>query len=297
MSALRPLLSGIVDYAGLFPPAGLDMATAVRNYAEYVHDEASWMLGRFVVPAARLDELTRELRALDVVADAEPDDAWLIAALLGDDVAHDLAAIDAFNQNLIGIAHVDTLEGKFTTTDAIARAAALVGTRFALFVEVPVVPDPQSLIATIAASGVNAKLRTGGVTVDAFPAAHDIVRFMRRCAEAHVPFKATAGLHHPIRAEHRLTYAPDAPSGAMYGYLNVFLTAALLAELTDQEAVALLDERDPNAIVVLRDSIRWCGHELRADQANAARERIASSFGSCSFREPVDDLRALSLLP
>src|SRR5262249_36602097 len=129
-----------------------------------------------------------------------------------------------------------------------------------------------------------------------FPAPTDIVRFMRRCAELNVPFKATAGLHHPLRAEHRLTYAPDAPRGVMYGYLNVFLTAALLGELSDAEAAALLAERDPTTLVVLRDVIRWHDHELRADQANAARERVASSFGSCSFREPVDDLRALSLL-
>ena len=292
MSALRPLLSGIVDYAGLFPPAALDMATAVRNYAGYLHDEASWMLGRFVVPAARLDELVREIRALEL----EPGDEWLIAALLGAEVERDLAAVDAFNQEMSGIARVDTLEGKFDTTEAIARAATLAGPAFALFVEVPVDPDPAPLIDAIAAAGINAKIRTGGVTPGAFPPAPDIVRFMRRCAAARVPFKATAGLHHPIRAEHRLTYAPDAPSGVMYGYLNVFLTAALLSELTDAEAVALLEERDVTALDVSRDAIRWRDHELRADQANAARERVASSFGSCSFREPVDDLRALSLM-
>jgi hypothetical protein len=293
VSALRPLLSGIVDYAGLFPPAALDMATAVRNYAEYRHDDASWMLGRFVVPVARLDELSRELRARDT----DTGDEWSVSALLGDDMASDLAAVDAFNDDLAGFARVDLLEGRFTTPDAIARAASLAGGRFALYAEISVDPDPRELIAAIATAGINAKIRTGGVTPQAFPRARDIVRFMRRCAEAGVPFKATAGLHHPIRAEHRLTYAADAPTGMMYGYLNVFVAAALLSELTDDEATALLEERDPQALVVSRDSIQWRGHELRADQANAARERIASSFGSCSFREPVDDLRALSLLP
>jgi len=293
VSVIRPLLSGIVDYAGLFPPAGLDMPAVVRNYAEYRHDDASWMLGRFVVPFVRLDELLREIRALEL----DSGDEWLVAALLGADVEQDLAAIDAFNQEMNGLARVDTLEGKFTTPDAITRAASLIGTHFALYVEVPVEPDPQPLVDAIASAGINAKMRTGGVTPDAFPSAQHVVRFMRRCAEAHVPFKATAGLHHPIRAEHRLTYASDAPSGVMYGYLNVFLTAALLSELSDAEAVALLEERDVSALEVSRDAIRWRDHELRADQANAARERIASSFGSCSFREPVDDLRSLSLLP
>jgi hypothetical protein len=291
VSVLRPLLSGIVDYAGLFPPAALDMPAVVRNYADYRHDPDAWMLGRLVVPSSRLDELTLELRALP------PDDGqWPIACLVGADFARDLETVDAFNEELAAVAHIDTLEGKFATPVAITTAAAAVGRRFALFAEVPIDSDPLPLLQAIAAAGVNAKIRTGGVTPDAFPAASDVVRFMRRCAELDVPFKATAGLHHPLRAEHRLTYAPDAPRGTMYGYLNVFLTAALLAELTDVEAVALLDERDPAALVVTRDVIRWRDHELRADQASAARERVASSFGSCSFREPVDDLRSLSFI-
>ena len=126
-----------------------------------------------------------------------------------------------------------------------------------MFAEVPVDRDLGVLIAAIAAARVNATIRTGGVTADAFPSPLEIVRFMRRCAEHHVLFKATAGLHHPLRAEHRLTYAPDAPRGPMYGYLNVFLTAALLDRLSDAEAVALLDERDPRAFTIGRDTIRW----------------------------------------
>lgn len=292
MSALRPLLSGIVDYAGLFPPAGLDMPAVVRNYADYRRDPDAWMLGRLVVPASRLDELALELRPLE-----GEDGSWPIACLVGDDFQRDLETVDAFNDELAPLAHIDTLEGKLATPDAIARASAAVGRRFALFAEVPIDPDPLPLIQAIAAAGVNAKIRTGGITPDAFPPPVHIVRFMRRCAELAVPFKATAGLHHPLHAEHRLTYAPDGPRGMMYGYLNVFLTAALLAELTDAEAAALLEERDPNALVISRDIIRWGDHELRADQANAARERVASSFGSCSFREPVDDLRSLSFIP
>jgi hypothetical protein len=251
------------------------------------------MLGRLVVPARRLDELTLELRSLE----GDDDGQWLIAGLIGEEFERELDIVETFNAELSPSAHVDTLEAKLGTPEAIANAAAAVGDRFALFAEIPIERDPLPLMQAIAAAGIHAKIRTGGVTADAFPTAADIVRFMRRCAELRVPFKATAGLHHPLRAEHRLTYAPDAPRGVMYGYLNVFLAAALLGELSDAEAVALLEEQEPTAIDVSRDAIVWRGHELRADQANAARERVASSFGSCSFREPVDDLRALSFLP
>ena len=55
----------------------------------------------------------------------------------------------------------------------------------------------------------------------------DVVRFIRRCIEADVRFKATAGLHHPLRAEFPLTYDAGAPVGAMFGYLNVFLAAGI----------------------------------------------------------------------
>ena len=297
MSALRPLLSGIVDYAGLFPPAGLDMAAAARNYAAYRAEPDAWMLGRFVVPVARLDELAAQLGLLEIPADG---DEWLISALLGADGAgaaeRDVAACEAFNVANVGRARIDTLEGRLGSFDAIGAAARAVAGRYALYAEIPVDPDPAPLVAAIAREKINAKIRTGGLTADAFPPAAAVVRFMRRCVDAGVPFKATAGLHHPLRAEYRLTYAADAPHGPMYGYLNVFLAAALLDELSDDEAVALLEERDPRAIVVTRDVVRWREHELRADQAGAARELIASSFGSCSFREPVDELRALSLL-
>ena len=62
---LRILLRGLIDYAGLFPPASLDMADAVRNYAAYREGEHAWALGRFVVPAARLEEFERVARRAD----------------------------------------------------------------------------------------------------------------------------------------------------------------------------------------------------------------------------------------
>src|SRR5205809_4623216 len=56
-ASLRALLSGLIDYAGLFPPAGLPLDQAIRNYARYRHESDAWMLGRFVIPANRLAEV------------------------------------------------------------------------------------------------------------------------------------------------------------------------------------------------------------------------------------------------
>jgi hypothetical protein len=291
VNALGPLLSGIVDYAGLFPPAGLDMPSAVRNYAEYLAGPDAWMLGRFVVPIGRLEELAANRAAV------EGSPVWLLSALLDADAAAGIAAARAFNERHREMALIDTLEGKLATREAIAAAGAAAHGDFALFAEIPANADLAPLIAAMHEAGVAAKIRTGGVTPDAFPSAEQVVRFMRACIEAHVPFKATAGLHHPLRAEFRLTYAADAPRGMMYGYLNVFLAAAFLAQgLSEAEAGDLLAERDPSAIEVTADTVRWRTHEITAEKLGAARTAVATSFGSCSFREPVDEAKALAFL-
>ena len=54
--SVRTLLAEIIDYAGLFPPSQITMQEAVINFATYRNSNYSWMLGRFVLPVARLDE-------------------------------------------------------------------------------------------------------------------------------------------------------------------------------------------------------------------------------------------------
>lgn len=293
MTALRALLAGIVDYAGLFPPTALDMPTAVRNYSQYRTENEAWMLGRFVLPIARLDEFSAAVQTLGNDATVE----WRLAALLGGDAASDFERARTFNAANAGGARIDVIEAKVATIEAIGNAAALNASSFALFIEVPVDTDPEALVNAIKRAGVNAKVRTGGVTVDAFPSAANVVRFMRRCVDANVTFKATAGLHHPLRAEHRLTYASDAPQGMMYGFLNVFLAAAFLRfGMTDEDATELLLDESPSSFSISNSSIAWRNRRLTADQIRVARDIVATSFGSCSFREPVDDLYSLSIL-
>jgi hypothetical protein len=292
VTALRALLAGIVDYAGLFPPSALDMPTAVRNYALYRTEDEAWMLGRFVLPIARLHEFSDALRTIGGDANGE----WKLAALLGADVAADFDRAKSFVAANAGRASIDVIEGKLGSVAAIDDAAER-ATDFELFVELPIDDDPKTLIEAIKASGVNAKVRTGGVTAAAIPSAANVVRFMRRCIETKVTFKATAGLHHPLRADHRLTYASDAPRGMMYGFLNVFLAAAFLEfGMPDDDATTLLLEDDPSALDTVDASISWRGRRLTAAQIRVARDVVATSFGSCSFREPVDDLHQLSIL-
>jgi hypothetical protein len=293
MRPIHTLLHGLIDYAGLFPPAELAMSTAVQSYASYRAGEHCWALGRFVVPVARLDELAAEAASCLPAAGAP----WKLTALTGPGLSADLAVIAGFNQRHSGRAVVDTLELKAATPDAIAAALDAIDGRLDAYVELPIGQDPAPLVAELARRGGRAKVRTGGITADAFPPAADLLRFLRRCIEAGVPFKATAGLHHPLRGPYRLTYAPDSGCAVMFGFLNVFLAAAFLEHgMGWADALALLEETQPGSLRVEEEAIGWRSYRLDEAELRHSRRRTAMAFGSCSFREPIDDLQSLSLL-
>lgn len=290
MTALTALLDGLVDYAGLFPPAALPMDEAVRQYAAYRVGASRALLARFVLPVARLDEFVRE--AAVVPPEASP---WPLAVLAG---ASDAAALDAFDAAHGGRWRIDTVEAKAENVAGIMEIASAFDGRRTVYVELPVTQDPTPLIAAVGAAGLRAKIRTGGVTADAFPSPQQVMPFLAGCVVRGVPFKATAGLHHPVRGEYALTYAADAPRATMYGFLNVFVVAVMLhAGYAPAAVMPLLEERAPTAFDFSADAIGWRDLRATAAQVAAARRHLAGSFGSCSFAEPVQDLAALSLLP
>ncbi|CAN5742226.1 hypothetical protein BH11GEM1_BH11GEM1_17980 [soil metagenome] len=284
---LRALLAGSIDYAGLFPPAALPLAAVCANYCSDSTSAESWALGRLVVPANRLREVVELL---------PPNSApWRVAALIGDDLAGDVVSIREVNAT--GTLAIETAESRAPSINAIVAAARALDGVCALYAEIPVVDDPAPLVDAIAAAGARAKIRTGGVTPDAFPAPGQVARFIRCCSARSVAFKATAGLHHPMRGEYRLTYDTNAPCSTMFGFLNVIVAAALARiEDTDASLVALLEERDPTTLQFDPDGIRWREHFLPTHLVAETRNASAISFGSCSFREPIDDLHQLGLL-
>jgi hypothetical protein len=288
-SPVRALLAGAIDYAGLFPPASLPMRDAVREYAAYLESPDAWALGRFVVPIARLAELRDAAEGLLAASARSP---WRLSAIAGAAGADECNRAEAAD----GMA-VDALEMRVSALREVADAAARLPAGLEVFYEIPIDSDPRELIAAIGRAGGRAKVRTGGVSPDAFPPARDLARFIAACARAAVPFKATAGLHHALRATYRLTYAPDSPTGEMFGFLNVLLAAALAhAGAQEQEVAEMLVERDASAIRFGTGDVEWRGRVLTAGELAAARSTGALSFGSCSFREPIDELKALELL-
>jgi hypothetical protein len=297
--ARRALLAGLVDYAGLFPPAALSMTDAVRKYDEYRRGAYAWVLGRFVLPAARLAEFERYADVL-----IAKDETWLLAVLTGQTFGADAAVIADFVHRLTPRVAISAVEVKASTPDEVAGIAAQVamlrsriGSEFDVYVEVPIVTDPSSMISSIGSHGLRAKVRTGGVEAGAFPTAVELTRFLNACAAYDVTFKATAGLHHAVRGSYPLTYERASERGEMFGFLNVFLAALFARDgLGARDTAALLEERDANAFAFSAAGVAWRGRTVTAPSIRTARGRAAISFGSCSFSEPVADLSALGLL-
>jgi hypothetical protein len=302
----RVLLRELIDYAGLFPPASLPMTTSVANYGAYLRSEWNWILGRFIVPVVRLGEFEEAFAGLPTPLDEDGAlTNWRLSALLGADPAANVARLRQFNERMVGgsnsrSAVIESVEVKITSAEEIRRLSGIIPAELATYFEIPLANCSQC-IRELAGCGRRAKIRMGGETADKFPDPASVIEFLRQCAASGpangVPFKATAGLHHPLRSVHRLTYQPESPSGIMHGFLNVFLAAAFLrAGMEAKAAVQLLEEESAQAFHFDLDGAAWRQYRLSRDEIAAARLGFAISFGSCSFTEPIDDLKSLHLL-
>ena len=283
---LHALLTNLIDYAGLFPPAGLGMSEAVANYASYVAGEYAWILGRFVLPAARLEEF---MQAQSAVKLRKP---WRLSCLAGGEA--DLSTVKHFYGQ--PGAQIDSIETKAETADQVTRLMADLPASPTAYFEVPLNCSAE-LLSTIRQVGARAKVRTGGLVPEAIPPSDAVAGFLTRCASTRTPFKATAGLHHPVRCIRPLTYEAKAASAKMQGFLNVFLAAGLAYQgVPAEELTATLDLEDAQCFTFENQMIRCPQGTLSTDQIRAAREHFAVSFGSCSFEEPIRDLQTLRLL-
>jgi hypothetical protein len=283
MSALETLLAGLIDYAGLYPPAGLDMREAVRNYLGYRTGKHAFALGRFIVDLARLEEL-REAGAgslsqirLSVIANATA-------------TPPEIESIP-----YIGLA-IESFEIKCTEPLSVCRINERLPLRMERYFEIPIQPGCSGAADAIASIGARAKLRMGGIVPEAFPPPGDVVDWLQLAADRRIAFKATAGLHHPIRSRHRLTYAPESPCATMHGFINFFCAAAFIHSGAAEYAIAVLEEEDSGSFRISSDAVAWRAHQWTTDQVRTIRKEFFTSYGSCSFVEPLQDLEELGWL-
>lgn len=293
--SVRALLAEAIDYAGLFPPSAVSMPEAVLNYATYRNSNYSWMLGRFVVSASRLGEFA-ECAADFVSRDAGS--PWRIAVVFDGNLAENLAAVDSFNVVNGERMFCDSVEMKVSSGDAISSAAAALPAGVSAFFELALDEALPELVAEINLAGQQAKIRTGGITPEAFPRTNEVVKFVRTCLAANVPFKATAGLHHPIRCFRPLTYEANSVKGTMHGFLNLFLMTGFAREgFRTSFLEDVMEEEFEEVFAVEDQSIIWrTEFSLNTFQIEQLRAKGIRGFGSCSFDEPVADLQKLGIL-
>jgi hypothetical protein len=288
-ASFKAFMTGLIDYAGLFPPAKLDLAPALKNYADYLGGDDAWMLGRFIIPAARLKELS------------PVDDFRYGVILTGPD---DVANAAAFK------GRVEVLETRFPggASSPERYAAHLLSLKSALmkaglegmelFAETAEHLDAVKGIASFNKAfqndanlkRVGFKLRCGGLEKEAFPSPEKVAAVIAACREHDVALKCTAGLHHPVR---RRSIEVDT---LQHGFFNVFGAALLAQNLSRDEIEACLRDEDAESFRFNEEGFSWKGRTLPAGDVERFRRDFAVSFGSCSFDEPREDLRSLGWL-
>jgi hypothetical protein len=285
--SLRILLGGLFDYSGFAPPAALPLRDAVRNYAAYRRSEHSWLLGRSIIPIAKMAEYEAALRETEI--EGKP---WRLSALTAGHVLADMEAILAFNDRQAGRAVIDSVELKAETGDVIQALRPSVPVKLKSYIEIPIGGDLPPLVARLAANGLRGKARTGGLTADAIPSCEQVARFIVACRAARIPIKFTAGMHAPLRSVRTLTYAADSPTAEMHGFINAFLAAALAWQDADLKTVTqVLAETAPEAFHFDDERALWHDTRVSCEFLEAARRGFAISLGSCSFTEPIEGLR------
>ena len=290
LEPVRILLAEAIDYAGLFPPAALEMDAAVANFARYLAGGCHWMLGSFVVPAERLMELEPLLKKNRA-------HGWRISALLGCEFKQGLKSIVEFHLKAGERAHVDSVEFKIESRDELNPILELLPHNIQAYAELSVSGTLAEQIEAIRMARICAKIRTGGVTASGFPRLQQVARFISACALAGVPFKATAGLHHPLRGVYSLDGARRAPHVPMHGFLNILIAAAAAkAGAMELQLPEILAERGERAFAFHKHGLNWRRLKISNRQLREAREQVVMSFGSCSFDQPVEEPRALELL-
>jgi hypothetical protein len=301
-ASLRALLTHSIDYAGMFPPCNLGLEPALRNQSEYVRSPDTWMLGAFVLSTEQFDATKQLLSQFDAqhplrVAALGPKTANVDAFLEAlDDTDAAIRSLSRHNVDLVSMSHLEMFLPHDIDVASLEEAGSILGD-LPVFWEAP--PDrAEQTIALLAEFNSDAdsatfgyKLRTGGVTADAFPTSMQIAKALVTPATHQLPIKFTAGLHHPLR-EYRQEVQTK-----MHGFLNVLGAAVLAAEHrwdTNQTAI-MLDDENLDSFSFTDDFFAW--REWRIDTKRLQyRRRFVVSFGSCSFNEPRDDLRALNLL-
>lgn len=281
-------LTGLIDDAAIFPPGNLALPDAVAEHATHRASEYAGLVGGFVVSDVKLPDLISILDGGLAVDDA-PDPLTVNVVVTGGAGAIEPAVRWATRTPLL---RLGALECALRDEDDLAhnarRACAALDAIEEELADVTVYVEPPRVLGEpshgwlaavdeLALRELPLKFRTGGVTADSFPTPAELAMSIAAALDRELPFKCTAGLHHPLPQV-------DPETGfAHHGFLNVLAATRVclergdtIAALEETDAKILLDGLDPD---VLQRTRSWF-----------------TAFGSCSILEPHDDLVELGLI-
>lgn len=285
-TSLHTLLAAIVDYAGLFPPAQLDLATAIAQYQHHLAEPQSWMLRRFVLKLSQLEQFQQNIPA---------DQPQVVSVILDDELE---TALKQLAQRDPSVIQITALEIPPYPLSQLIEILPQLPENIEVYCEVPWEQDWSSHLEVLPSYPVGVKIRTGGLVPQAFPSSEQFSLLIFSLAQAEIPFKATAGLHHPLPITCSVSTESNSPFAAMHGFLNVAIATAFAyaqkAPLADIQAI--LETKTLKDFNFTDQGIGWLDYRLNLIDIQRAREQFFRSFGSCSFQEPIADLRQLSLL-
>ncbi len=316
VQSLKLFASALIDYAGLFPPANLELAQAFHNFVFYRQSEYNWMLNKFIIPAGKLGELSEILKGMeidDVIPLSVLGTGGETSAKFSENLGKDTENIKGILKSHPGVLSFDVLEARLpkdlfekdndddlldlmiNASDDLEKAF---GRNIPVFYEASLGDEYENAIIRVVESiaslnkGCGFKLRTGGVVPAAFPPEGQIAFAIMTCCEFGVPMKCTAGLHHPIK------HFNEGVNSYMHGFFNVF-GAGILAytnNLDEEELLDVLNDEDPYEFVFKESGLEYNEIEISNAEIKEAREKFIVSYGSCSFDEPIEDLKTMELL-
>ncbi len=300
---LQALFEGMIDYAGLFPPAELSMADAFSRYLEHRRSDTGWMLARFVCPVGRLKELEELIGADD---DGQAPVAVAVlgrgGASLDEFVANtsqDAALINAFLSRQQKRATADVYEvrlpeagGAAVAVEKAWRSLSTGGsTEMTPFFEVSLLGEWRPRLPAAAAAVRDAqrsagpghrlglKIRCGGLDAAAIPEPMAVAAAIATCRATAVPLKATQGLHHPFR------HTDEALGAVAHGFLNLF-AASVMASAYDVPVTTLTEivaDTDPRSFVIEADRLAWRNLEASATEVAKARAGMLTIIRQLQF--------------
>jgi hypothetical protein len=289
-------MTELIDYAGIFPPTALPLKEAILNYHSYIHQEDSWMLGPFVIPASRLGEL-EPLR--DLFNEQYPLRLSIILST-SDELKTDLDAIKLFSEIYQAAGTIEAIEVPPSLpidSEGFDKLAILIP-GYRMYCEITgSIEQLQSSLNRIkkinqdTSRPIGIKFRMGGITANLFPSSEKAAFVIHECKKRGLALKFTAGLHHPIRQNR------NEVGTFMHGFVNVF-TASIMAHslsISQDTIQEILLEDNPRNFTFTTNELMWRNFSVSSIEVNAARNVFSLSYGSCSFDEPRKELGELAL--